>query len=309
MPIYYDPSEARKSTRLPKNVINAGKKLKNLELLTGADLLVTPYTETFKLSAKMDNDISALACSIQRGKKIKEISKETSLSLPKVISAKKLWVASQMGILVQRKSGMDFVSSIPKLDEIFGRMKLWTPDPWLLLSANIGCDRNGYAVVDGRKTKFLYKSIIGKKMSWNFNGGSLIEVTRDKLIGITLDYANRKLEEFLKEKTKFVVRRKWTRQNIIGPNDERWQWMQVLVDLPGIGDKKAKAIAEYCGSLSRSFEFLTDPDFKKFAEYPKIVRPSDVKKNRELMGLDEDFMMGVVPIEKAKNKEGKKGDN
>lgn len=294
--IYYDHTESRKGTRLPKKVVDAGKPLPNLEMYTGADLLITPYKEKIVLKPVEEEEIIDLAVGMETGKNVKQIVKETGIPLPIVVSAKKFWIACQVGILIQRKSGMDYPNSIQKIDEIFGRMKLWTPDPWLLVSANIGCNRQGKAVVDGRSTKFQYRTLISKKMSWSFNGGSVVEVPRDSLIPLVCDYANKKLEDIEKGDTKYVVRRKWSRQHIVGPNDKRWTWMQVLVDLPGIGNKKAKEVADYTGDLASAIVYLTDPVQNKFDTRPKSVRPSDIKKIRKMFGLADGVKLELMPV-------------
>jgi hypothetical protein len=300
--IYFDPTETSSNTRLSKSVVQAGKNLDNLERLTGADILVTPFGKKLSAPLDLDEDAVSVVGGISRGQTDREIAKETGVSFPTIIKARKLWVACQQGILIQRKSGTDFTSSIPKLHEIFGRMRLWTPDPWLLVSANIGCNRHGKAVIDGKESGFTHKQLVGIKMSWSLSGGNVIEISRDGLVGHVLEYADSKLKKLQEEDTKFVVRHKWTRQNIVGANDPRWQWMQVLVDLPGIGSKKARAIAEYCGTLANSLEFLTDPNYKEYDGYPTVVNPSDIEKNRNLMGLPEGNKLGQIPLEMEKQK-------
>jgi len=286
--IYYDQSEGRKGTRLPQSIQDAGEPLMHLECLTGADLLVTPYTEKIVLQQSYNDSAASVVALLNNHKTVNEIANELELPLLSIISMKKLKIACEMGILIQRKSGQDFTSSIPKLGEIFGRMKLWTPDPWLLISANIGCNRKGKAVVDGKETGFNYKQVISAKMSWSFNGGSVIDTARDNLMSGVLDYAERKLKELQKDNIKYIVRQKWSRQHIIGPNDTRWEWMQVLMSLPSIGQKKTREIADWAGSLSESLIFLTDPEWENYPGKPDSVRPSDIKKVRALMGLEED---------------------
>jgi len=300
--IYYDQSEGRKGTRLPQSIIDAGKPLQHLERLTGADLLATPYNEKLFLKASYDDDASSIVALLNQHKSEREIASELSVALPMVISVKKLKIACEMGILIQRKSGQDFTSSIPRLGEIFGRMKLWTPDPWLLISANIGCNRNGKAVVDGKETNFAYSQVVGAKMSWSFSGGNVVEVTRDNLISQILTYADKKLKELQEDNIRYIVRQKWSRQNIIGPNDIRWEWMQVLMSLPGIGQKKTREIADWTGNLADSLIFLTDPSWENYPGRPDSIRPSDIRKVRKLMSLEEDNRLEKIGVYKGDSK-------
>jgi len=123
--IFYDPTEAREKTKLPANVIAAGVEMPGLEKFTGADLLLSP------LSIPIE-----------------------ALNVPGV---EKLKVHCQAGMLIQRKSGMDFFSSIGRLMDIQWRMQQWGLG-WLLVTGNIGCGKNGLAYMDGRRSRKVVKS-------------------------------------------------------------------------------------------------------------------------------------------------------
>lgn len=297
--IYYDPSESRSGTRLQQDVIDAGHPLPNLELLTGADLLVTPFDERINIPtpiAKQIDENSVYIIGMLENSELSEIAKELSIPLPVIISANKLYNVCKYGILIQRKSGTDFTSSIPKLSEILGRMTLWTPDPWLLISANIGCNKDGKAIIDGKESGFTHKQVVSAKMSWMLRGGSVIEISRDNLTSHVIESAERKLNEFKTEKSKFIVRQKWSRQNIIGANDPRWQWMNVLTQFSGIGQKRAKAIADYCGTLVDAMIFLSDTDAVKALGQPDIARVSDSEKFRKLIGVADGNILSMEGI-------------
>ena len=113
----------------------------------------------------------------------------------------------------------------------------------------------------------------------------MFTVPTDSHITPLIEYLDHKLYDVAENRVKTIVRRRMTRQIIVGPNDKRWTWMAVLVDLPGIGDKKARAIADYCGNLANSIMLLTDPDALSYEGVPDILRPSDIKKVRKLFGL------------------------
>jgi len=297
MPIYYDPSESRDKTRLQQEVINAGKPLDNLEMLTGADLLVTPIIDNINIPKPFVSSINENALTVigkMYNSKPIEVAKYVEIPLPAVLATYKFWQACQAGILIQRKSGNDFTASIPKLNEIIGRMLLWTPDPWLLIAANIGCDRDGKAVIDGKTSGFTHKQVVSSKMSWMMSGGNVIEISRDNLTSHVIEYAERKLKQLNQDQNKFVVRRKWTRQTIVGPNDKRWEWMNVLINLPGIGQKRAKALADYAGNLVNAIVFLCDTNAVKELGNNDVARVSDSIKFRKLLGIVDDNTLGEL---------------
>ena len=294
--IYYDPTEARKGSRLQQKVIDAGKPLKHLELLTGADLLVTAYNKNPSVPDAFVKQINENAVEIvgMYSDKPQTTAKATGIPLPAILATRRFFDACRTGVLIQRKSGMDFVASIPKLNEIIGRMLLWTPDPWLLIAANIGCDRNGKAVIDGKVTGFTHKAVVSSKTSWMLSGGKVVEVSRDGLTNDFIDYINRKLELLYKDSQKFVVRQRWAKQQIVGPNDPRWEWMNVLMNLHGIGQKRAKALADYCGNLSNALIFLSDTEAVEELGRNDIARVSDSKKFRKLLGINENNKLTVI---------------
>ena len=296
--IYYDPTEARKGTRLQQEVINVGKPLKHLEMLTGADLLVTPYEKSIEIPDSLANDINENALHIIGAYREPptDVSKRTGIPLPAILSTKRFFDACRTGILIQRKSGMDFTASIPKLHEILGRMLLWTPDPWLLIAANIGCNKDGKAVIDGKTSAFTHKTVVSAKMSWMLSGGKVIEISRDNLTGHVIEYAERKLKQLAIDNQKFVVRKRWAKQNVVGPNDPRWEWMNVLMNLQGIGQKRAKALADYSGNLVNALVFLSDTDAVVKLGRNDIARKSDSVKFRKMLGIDDGNILAEIGI-------------
>lgn len=298
MAIYYDVSEGREGTRLDQNIVDVGKPLQNLEMITGADLLVTPFEKNISLPTPIANLITEkrirIVELILKDNTPAEIAKDTGISMPAAIQAVNLWTASQMGILVQRKSGQDFTSSIPKLHEIESRMLLWTPDPWLLIAANIGSDRNGKAVVDGKAVTFTYRQVVSAKTAWMFYGGNVLEVSRDNLSPLFFEYTERKLDAIVKNPTKLVARRTWARQHLVGSNDKRWRWMNILMGFDGIGALRAKRIADYCGSLVKSLVFLSDTNAVEALGDNDIARISDSLKFRKLLEIADDNTLAEV---------------
>jgi len=150
MQLWYDPTEARQGSKLPSNVISAGISLPKLEAETGADFLISPLT----------------------GPPLGQLNKP---------GREILRVHCQAGILVQRKSGMDFMSSIGKLMRIQWRMQQWGR-AWLLVTGNIGCGKNGLAYMDGRRSHVSYQQAMGALDYWQLRGGGVTVLRRDGLV-------------------------------------------------------------------------------------------------------------------------------
>src|SRR5512143_3765089 len=108
--LYYDPTEARDATRVPLQVIRSGLPLPGLETETGADFLLSP------LSAP----------------KMEAVRPESRASLTA------LRKHCEAGLLIQRKSGLDLIGSLPALAAIQLRMAKYSRAPWLLIIGTLG---------------------------------------------------------------------------------------------------------------------------------------------------------------------------
>ena len=140
--IGYDPTEARIGTRLPDAVIASGTEIQGLERATGADLIIT-------------------ASSIP-----------SIIPDPMPVPCRRAleYTARQGAVLIQRKSGGDFLSSIPDLGGIIHRMGDWAPmGRWLLIT------RLPEAMDDAteRGSGWSPESIAGAIMRWKLRGGNV----------------------------------------------------------------------------------------------------------------------------------------
>jgi len=155
MGVGYDPTECREGTRLPESVCKSGTEVLGLEECTGGDFFVT--TEKVLLKDARANPAVTQA-------------------------ALRLYLES--GILVQRKSGSDFVQSIPHLSEIHRRMLEWVPaERCVLLITDLEFSREGFAIAGGRPSKWTLGSIRGKFRWWNLRGGWVDILSGDDEIG------------------------------------------------------------------------------------------------------------------------------
>lgn len=263
MKIYYDATESREGTRLPENVITSGKKLVGLERLTGADLLITTVNKP-ELPGNMTN------------------------SVPCMMMLRK---ACEDGLLIQRKSGGDLVNSIDHLDQIEGRMLEWTVNPWLLVTGDFKCNRDGNVVVDGRETKFSYWGMIGALDFWQIRGGGISLVCNDNHVGKWIaDMANR-MEMVGSQKEKLLEPRKPRQLLVQQSDDEQAQKiiaaMTTLMTFPGIGPTTARKIAEGFGSLAWALYWLSHPKSPEGKIKIDGVGKETFRKARHWLGLDE----------------------
>ena len=153
MTIYIDPTEASPQSRLPTSFLDSAEVLPSLERYTGADFLVTPYPH--KLSTLGD-------------------------SLPSQLSLER---AVEFGVLVQRKSGGDFVNSIPKLKEIQCRMSEWAKcgGCWLLITG-LTFGKSGLVIVDGQASQVTFSQVRGAMRFWQLRGGNVEVLQSDDQI-------------------------------------------------------------------------------------------------------------------------------
>lgn len=143
MPIGYDPTECREGTRLPEAICKAAREIVGLEERTGADLIVSS-DRLIDLDVREDNVFTHAAL-------------ETMLV---------------HGVLIQRKTGSDFLSSIPDLLDIHRRMREWaSPERCVLLITDLVVNSSGRAIADGRPTGWTLESIQGKLDWWCLRGG------------------------------------------------------------------------------------------------------------------------------------------
>jgi len=159
--ISIDPTEARSTesyqTRLPDSVIDAAVQIPGLEACTGADLIVS--TKSLPPDLSMD---------------------------PLPIPVKRMFErATKYALFVQRKSGGDFLSSIPDLVRIEARMMEWARPGgcWLLITALDLSTGNA----DGRDSAWTPEAVQGALLWWQLRGGHVAILPDDASIGAWLE--------------------------------------------------------------------------------------------------------------------------
>jgi hypothetical protein len=212
--IYIDTSEAREGSLL----INAASytPISNLESLTGADILVSPWDDLpnpLKVNFPPHEAILHRHC--------------------------------QNGCLIQRKSGHDLLGSIHKLDHILYRMLQWCKNPWLVYT-RIRQSRNGLAIVTGskRRSKWRWSSISGKLDSWRDCGGSVKSLLCDTDLPDWLESRRIAVDKWQDEPEK-VLSGKTPQRPIAIRSDEQNFFNTLRLFPPGVGEKSVENLITY----------------------------------------------------------------
>ena len=265
--LYYDPTESRSGTRLPDTVIRSGVALPGLEKATGADFIISPLSEP-KLT-------------------------EITASRPSQIGLRK---HTEAGLLVQRKSGLDLISSIPDLSNILAKMLDWTMYPWLLVAGEYKINKQGKVIAGERETEWGYNSLLGALEDWQLRGGYYTILCKDSLIGPWVARWHDKVDVFKDQSDKIILPRKPTQTiTVSNSNGDDMPWRATLASFPGIGIETATAVANYCGTLADSLVFLSDQNNIRLKEvvsedgknaYPKNVGQAKLVDARQWLGLE-----------------------
>lgn len=252
--IYVDPTELRGNSRFPSVLFAVVKELPGLEMMTGADILITPH----------ENEIPDL----------KDIPPHRKI----------LQMHIDDGLLIQRKSGSDLLGSIRDLPEIEWRMQSWSMNPWLLVTG-IHQGSKKQVVVDGKsKAKWRWESISGVLDAWQDRGGSVKHLRSDDDIAWWLVGRERKVHDWLVEPEKLVT--KVHRQSLRKVEDN---WYSTNRIFPvGIGLEMMASLAKYIvevwerpPTLANAIALATSDDALKVHGWGK----TSLQKVRDWFGI------------------------
>lgn len=224
--IYYDPTESRKGTRLYESIVNIGRSLIGLEALTGADLLISPFQTP--LPARCDTPIG-----------MKMIQRHL-----------------QSGMLVQRKSGMDMLSSIPHLKTVLCKMRQHSEQCWLMVCGEYYARESEFVAVGNRATEWKWSSFKGALDSWQRLGGHTHEEPTDYHGGLWLKHCDEKIEEWNARNEVLVLPE--SAPKLSGGMFYPRPWETALSTFPGCGSETAKLIGETKGTLYESLCWMSD---------------------------------------------------
>lgn len=211
--ICIDPTEARDNTRLPDDLIHLAQGVENLERLTGADILIS-------------------------------CSEGTAPSILSDIPPHRAWLQYHCaeGLLVQRKSGGDFLSSIPDLDKIQARMSEWAGNPFLLIT-RLKKTAAGMAGISGSRHRYRWDwaSVMGAMNAWRLRGGSVLRLEIDEEITETILALERKVTEYHAGPDKQVSHKHALQK--VKRKDANW-FNTLSLCPPNIGQKKMARVAQ-----------------------------------------------------------------
>ena len=260
--IYYDSTEGRKRTLLPESIRNLGKSVIGLERMTGADLLVTPLGHPPLPST------------------LKNIAPHKA----------KLLRLCQAGALVQRATGRDMLQHIKNMEQIIARMLPWEAIPVLLSTGSYGCDKNKFATVRGRSSKWKYSSLLGAILAWQAAGGVYIPLHSSDAMPawietfgewLTHRYNNPEKEIMISLKAaRPIIPLKETREDgyPIG------RAVQLMASLRGIGEKHALTLLDTFGTAGVALSVLSSDQVLTERMLPKGIGKLTAEGVREVLG-------------------------
>jgi len=214
--IYYTPTEATERSRVPGALLSIAKPAPGLERMTGADFLITPH----------DN------------KKLPPLTGS-------VVSRAALRLHCRDGILIQRKSGGDLLSSIRELPEFLARMQEWQDSPWLVVTG-ISKGKHDRVKVFGKvRTRWKWQHVSGALDAWQDRGGCIKMLDLDADLTDWFRMRERRCREWLKTPVRDVI--KASRQMVHRVNDN-WYTTGAAWP-PGIGPKMLASLAWYISEV------------------------------------------------------------
>ena len=232
--IYYDPSEGRVGTRLPYSAIEISHPLIGLEERTGADLMVTA------------SPLLLTDCTRPPG----------SILWEKIVPS---------SMLIQRKTGLDLIASVPKLGDTLARMVAerdrvesdgrLPPQLWLLVIGFYESTIDGYVKLgDGSETDFRWAALVGAMDAWQLRGGMLhLHWTHwEPMVTDWLRHWDEKLPSFIEEREKIIFS---DYQHLTRYSDHR---LSVLMGFPGMGIATASTLLTEFDSVQRIVEWMAN---------------------------------------------------
>ena len=258
--IYVDVTEGRADTRLPLSVIQESLQVVGLEHWTGADILITTA------EGEMPGNILRPPGSLVWQRYVRD------------------------GMLIQRKSGNDFLNSIANLHNIIIRMRKTEPHmAWLMIAAEMHPSIDNMTVLDQHPTGWHWNSVQGALDEFQIMGGMVHVEPDDERCADWLLRWDKKLPKLLAgverlAKEKLIM-------PTIGALDQNRSRM-TLMTLPGIGDDMSRRIIEHCNDrLVDALVWLSDPN----ASGVKGVGPTTLKRVRSWLALnDNEALMTIV---------------
>lgn len=295
--IYYDITEARKKSLLPQAVIDYGQPYPNFEALTGADFIIIPELSLADKIRLCDTKL------------ISEIAKELGLPIKDIVLNRKDTETILMEylfagcVLVQRKSGMDFVNSFTseRLNESLAKMNETTHKQYqrlILVTGQFG-EQDGLLTLNNKLTNYQYWTFKMAESSIWLKGGCVEFLPNDNLILEWIKYKEKQLYRYKREGTKWVISTAYYPPDLpdlddllqlpIVVRDAR----KTLVTIPGVGTDRANKLWFYLWNLNNNIpptclELLHYATSWETAKHVDGWGAGTIKKCRDWLGLQGD---------------------
>lgn len=295
MTIFFDPTENRDSSKIHGVISQVGKELTGLERATGCDIAILPDSIQISedsLSSPYSEDICRTLWEINSKQ---EVAKQYDVPIITIVKITNFLNGSQKGSLIQRKSGGDLLSSIPRLSGILEKMRLWTPTPWLMTTGVFESTEFGKVKVGSSKKEsdFAYAALLGALEAWQIRGGFYINLYNESP-SLIRNWLLRQQKRANDERaTKVVHFRRPPQQHIITETDED-AWISTLMTFPGIGTVLAQNIGDFFGTLAASLCFLSDPTSPRWESRPSGYGTVVSQKARIRLGLNPKQRLEIV---------------
>lgn len=261
MNLYYDHTEDRKGSKLPKTIIEQGQKVIGLEAMTGADILITPLAEP-KLPARLKPK-----------------------SRPHKNKLKKL---CEPGALIQRATGRDMLNHIRNASHILARMLEWTDCAVLLSIGNYGRGRDGMVSFQGKPTRWKYSSLQGAILSWQAGGGVYVNLAHGGALNEWLHLMHGTLVDIQAAPDKQLFTRlplrPMRKADEIVDGYPMGQAIHFLSGLAGIGEKRAKQLLDEFGTAGIALVILTSEIAIADHLLPKGIGPKTLDSIKRVVG-------------------------
>jgi hypothetical protein len=197
------------------------------------------------------------------------------------------------GLLIQRKSGGDLLTSISRLDEIIARMLVWSPKPWLVATGYFSCGKWGKVKVESRQTGLAYSALIGALDFWCLRGGGLTVLSSDEQLGPWLDGMIARLGKIKNEPNKLVIHNCYKQSISQIERGSKAAIMGTFMSFPNIGPITVQEIANQFGNLAEAVEWITaEKEKKKIAG----VGPTTRENVRKWFGLEDNENLKLEKI-------------
>lgn len=266
--IYYDVTEGRKGTRVPDAVLKICRPVENLERFTATDFMIDPFDDR-PLPAKL-------------------------LDIPPHMMALK--DHAENGILLQRKSGRDFMSSVADLGSIQARMSVWSAQVWLV-PVGVSHTNNQRVTAFGKSVdNWTWPQVQGAYNAWRLRGGSVAcELKSEEELGLFLVRLDTKLREYNRDPS-MVIAKKGHVQNVklVDRN-----WLTTLSAWPpGVGFKRLLAVAKYIDAYDREPTLINVARAILSGQATKVKGwgKKTINDVRVWWGCDEDWPLDVIAV-------------